>query len=112
MSNALFDRLGIGINVKFVFYQFSRNSRHVSGLPCKDVPIFLKEFNECEFLFRIQIVSHMSDFGGVTQGKWDGLGDIVLWLDGRLGSLGLGHDRVHGGGGGLGHGLLQVLEFY
>jgi hypothetical protein len=33
--------------------QFPRNSRHVSRLPCEDVPIFLEEFDEREFLFGI-----------------------------------------------------------
>jgi hypothetical protein len=43
--------------------QFPRNSRHSSRLPCKDVPIFLEEFDEHEFLFRIQIVAYVSNLG-------------------------------------------------
>jgi hypothetical protein len=35
--------------------------------------------------------------------------ECVLWLDGHLGNLGLGHARVWGG---LDQGLLQFLEFY
>jgi hypothetical protein len=30
--------------------QLPRDSRHVSKLPCEDVPIFLDEFDEREFL--------------------------------------------------------------
>jgi hypothetical protein len=37
----------------FVLNQFPRNSKHVSRLPCKDVPIFLEEFDEREFLLGI-----------------------------------------------------------
>jgi hypothetical protein len=37
------------------------NSRHVSRLLCEDVPIFREEFDECKFLFRIQIIPHMSN---------------------------------------------------
>jgi hypothetical protein len=50
----------------FVFYQFPRNTRHANKLPCKDVSIFLEEFDEREFLFRIQTIPHISGFGGVT----------------------------------------------
>jgi hypothetical protein len=51
MAKSLLDRLGLRIQMKFVLNQFPRNSRHVSTLPCEDVPIFLKEFDEREFLF-------------------------------------------------------------
>jgi hypothetical protein len=77
-SKALLDGLGNGVDVKFMLYQFPRNSRHVSELPCEDVPIFLEEFDESEFLFGIQIVSHMSDFGGVTGRKRNCLAELVL----------------------------------
>jgi hypothetical protein len=93
-SEALLDGLGIGFNVKFVLYQFSRNSRHVSRLTCENVLIFLDEFDEREFLFGIQIISHMSDLGGIIRGEWNGLAELVLQLDGQLVGLGLGHDRV------------------
>jgi hypothetical protein len=80
-SKALLDRLGIGVNVKFVLYQFPRNSRHISRLPCEHVLIFLEEFDEREFLFRIRIVPHESDFEGVTRGEWNSLAKLVLRLD-------------------------------
>jgi hypothetical protein len=63
-SKALLDELGIGVDMKFVFYRFIRNSMHVSGLPCEDLPIFLEEVDVPEFLFRIQIIPHVSDLGG------------------------------------------------
>jgi hypothetical protein len=59
-------------------YQFPRNYRHVNRLPCEYVPTFLEEFDEREFLFRIQIVPYMRNFGGVTQRKWNGLVELVL----------------------------------
>jgi hypothetical protein len=53
MSKVLLDGLGVGVDVKFMLYRFSRNFRNVSRLPCDDVPIFLEEFDKREFLFRI-----------------------------------------------------------
>jgi hypothetical protein len=37
--------------MEFVLNQFSRDSRHVSRIPCEDVPIFLEELDEREFYF-------------------------------------------------------------
>jgi hypothetical protein len=51
-----------------MLYQFPRNSRHVSRLPCEDVPIFLKEFDEREFLFGVQVIAHMSNLGVLLHG--------------------------------------------
>jgi hypothetical protein len=82
-AKVLLDGLGIGVNVKFMPYQFPRNSWHVSGLPCKDVPILLEEFDKCEFLFGIQIVSYVNNLGGVTREQLDGA-ELVLQLDGQL----------------------------
>jgi hypothetical protein len=93
--------------MQFMLNQFPRDSRHVSGLPCEDVPIFLGEFDEREFLFGIQTVAHVSHLGRFLCGQQDCLAECVLRLDGHLGSLGLGHDQVWGG---LGQGLLQLLE--
>jgi hypothetical protein len=36
-------------------------------LACKDVSIFLEEFDEREFLFGIQTIPHMSDLEGLIQ---------------------------------------------
>jgi hypothetical protein len=80
--------------MQFVLNQFSRNSRHVSRLPCEDVPIFLEKFDEREFLFGIQIVAYVSNLGRFIRGQWNHLVDGVLRLDGRLGGIGVSHDRV------------------
>jgi hypothetical protein len=55
--------------MQFVLNQFPRNSRRVSKLPCKDVPIFLKDFNEREFLFGIQIIAYVSNLGRFLRGQ-------------------------------------------
>jgi hypothetical protein len=79
--------------------QFPRNSKHVSRLPCKDVLIFLEEFDEREFLFGIQTVAYVSNLRRPLHGQRNHLAECVIKLDGRFGGLGLGHDRVGGGGG-------------
>jgi hypothetical protein len=56
-----------------VLNQFSRNSRHVKRLPCEDVPIFLKEFDEHEFLFGVQIIPYVSNLRRLLHRKWDRL---------------------------------------
>jgi hypothetical protein len=89
--------------------QFPRNSRHVSRLRCKRVPIFLEEFDEHEFIFGIQTVAYVSNLGRILRGQWNHIAECVLRLDGCLGGLGLGHDRVWGGHS---QGLLQLLELY
>jgi hypothetical protein len=76
--------------------QFPRNSRHVSNLPCEDVPIFQEEFDEHEFLFGIQIVAYVSKLGRLLRGQQDHLAECVLRLGRCLRGLGLGHDRVWG----------------
>jgi hypothetical protein len=55
--------------------QFPRNSRHVSRLPCKDVRIFLEEFDEREFLFVVQTIPHVSNLRGLIRGKQDHLAE-------------------------------------
>jgi hypothetical protein len=61
--------LCVGVDVKFVLYQFSKNSQHVSIFPYEDIPIFLEKFDEHEFLFRIETVPQMSDLGGLIRGE-------------------------------------------
>jgi hypothetical protein len=51
-------------------------------LSCEDVSIFIKEFNEREFLFGIQIIPLVRDFRGVTRREWNSLAELVLQLDG------------------------------
>jgi hypothetical protein len=80
--------------------QFLRNFRHVSRLPCKDAPIFLEEFDEREFLFGVQIVAYVSNFGRLLCGQWDCLlSESFEWMD-VLEVLALGMIRFGGGGGG------------
>jgi hypothetical protein len=95
--------------MQFVLNQFPRNSRHISRLSCEYVPIFLEEFDECEFLIGIQTIAQVSDLGRHLRGQRNGFAERVLRLDGRLGGLGLGHDWVQGR---LGQSLLQVLELF
>jgi hypothetical protein len=64
----LLDGLSTQVEVKFMLYQFPMNSLHVSKLSCEDVPIFLEEFGEREFLFGIQTIPYMRDLGGLIQG--------------------------------------------
>jgi hypothetical protein len=90
----LLDGLSIGVVVMLILYQFPRNSRHVSRLPCEDVSIFLEEFHEPKFLFGIKTIPHMSNLGGLIQREWDRLAMRVLGLDGHLISLGFKHDWV------------------
>jgi hypothetical protein len=85
--------------MEFVLNQLPRDSRHVSKLLCKDVPIFLEEFDEREFLFGIQGVAYVSNLGRFLHRQWYLLAECVLRLDGCFGGLGVGHDRVGGGGG-------------
>jgi hypothetical protein len=56
-----------------VLNQLPKNSRHVSRLSYKDVPIFLEEFNECEFLFGVHIIAHVSNLGGFLHRQRDRL---------------------------------------
>jgi hypothetical protein len=51
------------VQMEFVLNQFPRDSWHVNRLPCKDVPIFLEEFDDREFLFRIQGAAYVSNLG-------------------------------------------------
>jgi hypothetical protein len=53
MAESLLDRLGLQVEMQFMLNQFPRNSRHVNRLPCEDIPIFMEEFDEREFLFEV-----------------------------------------------------------
>jgi hypothetical protein len=68
MVESLLDGLGLRVYV-FELNQFPRNSRPVNRLPCEDVPIFLEEFDEHEFLFGIQIVTYVSNLGRLLHGN-------------------------------------------
>jgi hypothetical protein len=81
-AESLLDGLSEWVHVEFVLNQFPRDSRHVSRLTYEDVPIFLKEFDEREFLFRIQGVAYVSNLGRFLRGQRDLLAECVLRLDG------------------------------
>jgi hypothetical protein len=68
MMNALLDGLGFRIDMKFMLYQFPRDSRHVNGIPCKDIPIFLEEF------------------ASVSSYLWSRLFSMCVTLEGSLGN--------------------------
>jgi hypothetical protein len=93
--------------MQLVLNQLPRNSMLAIMLPCEDVLIFLEEFDEHEFLFSIQTIAYVSNLIRLVRRQWNRLAECVLRLDGHLGSLGLGHDRVWVG---LDQGLLQLLE--
>jgi hypothetical protein len=93
---SLLDGLSLWVQMQFMLNQFPRDSKHASRLPCKDVPILLEVFDERKFLFRIQAVAYVSNLGRLLHGQQNHLAECVLWLDGRLGGLGLRHDRVWG----------------
>jgi hypothetical protein len=56
-----------------MLHQLPRNSSHVTKYPCEDVSIFLEEFDEREFLFRIQTIPHMSNLRGLIKRSRDHL---------------------------------------
>jgi hypothetical protein len=80
----LLDRLGFWVQMQLMLNRLPRDSQHVNRLPCKDVPIFLEEFDEREFLFGIWTVAYMSHLRR-------SVAECVLWLHG---CLGLEHDQV------------------
>jgi hypothetical protein len=92
MSDSLLDGLGLWVQMEFVLNHFPRHPRHVSRLPCKDVPIFLEEFDECKFLFGIQCVAYVRNLGRLLRRQSYLLAKCVLRLDGHFGGLGVGHD--------------------
>jgi hypothetical protein len=65
--------------MEFMLNQFPRDSRHVSRLPYKDVPIFLEEFDKHEFLFEIQGVAYVSNLGRFLHRQWYLLPKCVLF---------------------------------
>jgi hypothetical protein len=84
------------VQMEFMLNQLPRDSRHVSILLSKDVPIFLEEFDEHEFLFGIQGVAYVSNLGRFLHRQWYLLSECILRLDGHFRSLGVRNDRVWG----------------
>jgi hypothetical protein len=75
MVESLLDGLGLRVEMQFLLNQLPRDSRHVSKLPCEDVPIFLEEFDEREFLFGVQIITHVNNLGGFLRRQRDCLAE-------------------------------------
>jgi hypothetical protein len=68
--------------MEFMLNEFPRNSRHVSRLSYKDVPIFLEEFDEREFIFGIKCVAYMSNLGRFLHRQWYPLAECVSgWMN-------------------------------
>jgi hypothetical protein len=67
----LLDGCHFWVEVQFMLNQFPRNSKHITRLPCKDIPIFLKEFDKCVFLFGVQTIAYVSDLRRHLRGQWD-----------------------------------------
>ena len=57
------DQLKLWINIESVLSKFSRYTRHVRRLPCKDVPVLMDELDERAFLFWIQVSTDNELFG-------------------------------------------------
>jgi hypothetical protein len=68
----------MGVLVEFMLNQFTMDSRRGSRLPCKDVPIFLEEYDECEFLFGIQSIAYVSKLGRFLHRQWYLLAECIL----------------------------------
>jgi hypothetical protein len=82
MAESLLDGFGLRVEMEFMLYQHPRNSKHVSRLPYKDIPIFLEEsrlpykdipifleeFDERKFLFGVQIIPYLSNLTGLLWG--------------------------------------------
>jgi hypothetical protein len=75
-------RLFLQIQIRFMLNEFPRNSKHVSRFQCKDVPIFLEEFDQRKFLFGIQGVAYVSNLQSFLHRQLDLLAEGVLRLDG------------------------------
>ena len=48
------DRLGVLADVKFVLGVLPRDTRHVLGGPCEDIPILMEEVDELAILFAVE----------------------------------------------------------
>ena len=46
--------------MQLVFGEIHRNTRHVLGRPCKDVPILTEEIDELAFLFAVKVCTYDS----------------------------------------------------
>ena len=73
-AQRLFHRLCIRSHVKFVLGVLPRNTRHVLGGPCKDVPILTEEVDELAFLFGAEASPDGDALIWIGRVEWDLLG--------------------------------------
>jgi hypothetical protein len=67
----LSDRPRLGIDLKFVLDQFSRDSWHIRRLPCEYVSIILQKLDERAFLFVIQVGVDDGGFAFISEPEVD-----------------------------------------
>ena len=85
------DGLGILADVKFVLSVLPRDTRHVLGGPCEDIPILTEEVDELDFLFAVEAGAYDNVLAAV------GVFRVELHSLGFLGGLEGGLvGRVHG----------------
>jgi hypothetical protein len=65
LSRFLLDRSGTGVDLQMMLNHLPRYPRHLRWLPCKHVYIDLKEDDEHEFLFTVQITCNAGGLGGM-----------------------------------------------
>ena len=89
-AEGLLDRLRIRPDVQRVLGELPRNTRHVLGGPCEDVPILTEEVDELAFLFAVQAGSDDDAFawlGGVQRDLLCVLGRLERHVTGWLHSI-------------------------
>jgi hypothetical protein len=67
----LSDRPRLGIDLQFVLGQFSRDSRHISRLPCEYVSVILQKLDERAFLFVVQAGADDGGLAFISEPKVD-----------------------------------------
>jgi hypothetical protein len=78
LSGPLLDRSGVGVDLQMVLNHLPRDPRHLRRLLGKHVDISLKEGDEREFLFAVQITRDMGSLSSLSP-NLDGLyGDVFL----------------------------------
>ena len=92
------DRLGVLADVKFVLGVLPRDTRHVLGGPCEDIPILTEEVDELAFLFAVEAGAYDNVLAaaGVFRVQLHFLG-LLGGFEGRLVGRVLGRDRRNGG---------------
>src|SRR3954464_2468376 len=73
-SQRLLDGSHFGVGVEFVLSEFPRDTRHVRGLPCEDVPVLTEELDERAFLGWAHARPDRHRMAGVAWDQLDGAG--------------------------------------